>query len=92
MRVSRLCIISISYLILFKMYFNKNRGCLFYQQHGTASTSFEQTAKKVEIASLHANATLTYFRLSLLFSSEQRCYRMLFCLIAYSVVKGHIEC
>ena len=45
---------------------------------------------------MHANATLTYFRLSLLFSREQRCYRMLFRLIGgraeYSEAKGHIEC
>ena len=38
----------------------------FYRQHySTASTSFEQKVKKVEIASLHENATLTYFRLCL---------------------------
>lgn len=30
---------------------------------------------------MHAKATLMYFRLSLLFSREQRCYRMLFRLI-----------
>ena len=69
----------------------------FYRQnYSTASTSFEQKVKKVEIASLHANATLTYFRLSRLFSRKQRCYRMLLRLIGgraeCSEAKGHIEC
>ena len=48
------CYISrLLYLIPFKMYSKKkNRGCPFYRQHGTASTSLEQKVKKVEIASL----------------------------------------
>ena len=48
------CYISrLLYLIPFKMYSKKkNRGCPFYRQHGTASTSLEQKVQKVEIASL----------------------------------------
>ena len=36
---------------------------------------------------MHAKATLMYFRLSLLFSREQRCYRMLFRLFRRNIPK-----
>ena len=96
MSVSRLCIISILYSILFQTYFEKIEVARFAGNMVQQVQVLNKRSKKVEVASLRANATLTYFRLSLLFSREQRCYRMLFCLIGgqaeYSAAKGHIEC